>query len=242
MQLWSWLTGGKRQIEQSEMIWLTNRARLEGICHTLQEKSRNCQLLIVTSHFSDRLGEMRKLLNRDSTPFREADHLLRPGDIHREISGQNAAAILLAPASQLVSDEPPVSKGDPSYRIVVLLVECHPMRLFDERIEQFAAAIPYEVELQSFLALDDAGMKMFAGEWVRDVLTKLGMKEDEAITSSMIARRLKGAQRKVEERYEALQGLKRGLALDRLREEPPKEWRNAAEWLAAHEMESGIHR
>ena len=43
-------------------------------------------------------------------------------------------------------------------------------------------------------------MRIFAGEWVKNVLTRLGMQEGEAIESRMVSRRVEGAQKKVEER------------------------------------------
>ena len=43
-------------------------------------------------------------------------------------------------------------------------------------------------------------MRIFAGEWVRTWLTRLGMKDGEAIESKMVSRRIEGAQKKVEER------------------------------------------
>ena len=43
-------------------------------------------------------------------------------------------------------------------------------------------------------------MRIFAGEWVKNILTRLGMKEGEAIESRMVSRRIEGAQKKVEER------------------------------------------
>lgn len=51
-----------------------------------------------------------------------------------------------------------------------------------------------------FLSLEDDLMRIFAGEWVKNVLTRLGMQEGEAIESKMVSRRIEGAQRKVEER------------------------------------------
>jgi len=51
-----------------------------------------------------------------------------------------------------------------------------------------------------FLSLEDDLMRIFAGEWVKNVLTRLGMQEGEAIESSMVTRRIEGAQKKVEER------------------------------------------
>ncbi|MFM7108100.1 MAG: SEC-C metal-binding domain-containing protein, partial [Planctomycetaceae bacterium] len=51
-----------------------------------------------------------------------------------------------------------------------------------------------------FLSLEDDLMRIFAGEWVKSVLTRLGMQEGEAIESRMVTRRVEGAQKKVEER------------------------------------------
>ncbi len=59
-----------------------------------------------------------------------------------------------------------------------------------------------------YLSLEDDLMRIFAGEWVKNVLTRLGMKEGEAIESRMVSRRIEGAQKKVEERnFEARKSL-----------------------------------
>lgn len=50
-----------------------------------------------------------------------------------------------------------------------------------------------------FVSLDDDLMRLFMGEWVRNLLTTLGMKEGEAIESGLVTRRLEGAQKKREE-------------------------------------------
>ena len=51
-----------------------------------------------------------------------------------------------------------------------------------------------------FLSLEDDLMRIFAGEWVKNMLTRLGMQDGEAIESKMVTRRIEAAQRKVEER------------------------------------------
>jgi preprotein translocase subunit SecA len=51
-----------------------------------------------------------------------------------------------------------------------------------------------------YLSLEDDLMRIFAGEWVKNVLTRFGMQEGEAIESRMVTRRIEGAQKKVEER------------------------------------------
>jgi preprotein translocase subunit SecA len=51
-----------------------------------------------------------------------------------------------------------------------------------------------------FLSLEDDLMRIFAGDFVKSMMERLGMKEGEAIESSMVTRRIAAAQRKVEER------------------------------------------
>ncbi len=51
-----------------------------------------------------------------------------------------------------------------------------------------------------YLSLEDDLMRIFAGEWVKNIWTRLGIQEGEAITSRMVSRRVEGAQKKVEER------------------------------------------
>ena len=50
-----------------------------------------------------------------------------------------------------------------------------------------------------FLSLQDDLMRVFAGEWVAGVLSKLGMEPGQAIESGMVSRRIEAAQKKVEE-------------------------------------------
>ncbi len=51
-----------------------------------------------------------------------------------------------------------------------------------------------------YLSLEDDLMRIFAGDWVKGMLTRLGMQDGEAIESKMVSRRVEGAQKKVEER------------------------------------------
>ncbi len=52
-----------------------------------------------------------------------------------------------------------------------------------------------------YLSLEDDLMRIFAGDWVRNIMERLGgMGNGEAIENSFISRRITGAQKKVEER------------------------------------------
>ena len=51
-----------------------------------------------------------------------------------------------------------------------------------------------------FLSLEDDLMRIFAGDWVRGMMGKLGMGEGEPIENAFVSRRITAAQKKVEER------------------------------------------
>ncbi len=59
-----------------------------------------------------------------------------------------------------------------------------------------------------FLSLEDDLMRIFAGDFVKSMMERLGMQEGEAIESALVTRRIAAAQKKVEERnYEIRKSL-----------------------------------
>ncbi|MFM9963274.1 MAG: preprotein translocase subunit SecA [Planctomycetaceae bacterium] len=52
-----------------------------------------------------------------------------------------------------------------------------------------------------FLSLEDDLMRKFAGDWVKNILTRMGMQDGEAIESKMVTKRIEAAQKKVEEHH-----------------------------------------
>jgi preprotein translocase subunit SecA len=52
-----------------------------------------------------------------------------------------------------------------------------------------------------FLSLEDDLMRIFAGDWVRAMMQRMGMGDGEAIESPYVSKRISGAQKKVEERH-----------------------------------------
>ncbi len=55
-------------------------------------------------------------------------------------------------------------------------------------------------EARFYLSLEDDLVRIFAGDWVKNILTRLGMEDGQAIESKMVTRRIEGAQKKIEER------------------------------------------
>ncbi len=81
----------------------------------------------------------------------------------------------------------------------ILGTERHDSRRIDNQLRGRAGRQGDPGSSRFYLSLQDDLMRLFAGEWVGNVLTRLGMQEGEAIESRMVSRRIQGAQKKVEE-------------------------------------------
>jgi preprotein translocase subunit SecA len=78
--------------------------------------------------------------------------------------------------------------------------ERHEARRIDNQLRGRAGRQGDPGSSRFYLSLQDDLMRIFYGEWVANILTKLGMEEGQAIESGMVSRRVEGAQKKVEER------------------------------------------
>jgi preprotein translocase subunit SecA len=81
----------------------------------------------------------------------------------------------------------------------IIGTERHDSRRIDNQLRGRAGRQGDPGSSRFYLSLQDELMRLFAGEWVANVLTRLGMQEGEAIESSMVTRRIEKAQKKVEE-------------------------------------------
>jgi preprotein translocase subunit SecA len=79
--------------------------------------------------------------------------------------------------------------------------ERHDARRIDNQLRGRAGRQGDPGSSRFYLCLEDDLMRIFAGEWVSNLLAKLGMEEGQAIESRMVSRRISAAQKKVEERH-----------------------------------------
>jgi preprotein translocase subunit SecA len=81
----------------------------------------------------------------------------------------------------------------------IIGTERHESRRIDNQLRGRAGRQGDPGSSRFFLSLQDDLMRVFAGEWVANVLSKMGMAPGEAIESAMVSRRIEAAQKKVEE-------------------------------------------
>ncbi|KPK99428.1 MAG: preprotein translocase subunit SecA [Planctomycetes bacterium SM23_65] len=98
--------------------------------------------------------------------------------------------------------------GDGEYRglvaelggLYVVGTERHEARRIDNQLRGRCGRQGDPGDSRFFVSLEDDLMRVFAGDWVRAFLAKLGMGQGQAIDSPMVSRQIAKAQKRVEER------------------------------------------
>jgi preprotein translocase subunit SecA len=84
--------------------------------------------------------------------------------------------------------------------LYVIATERHESRRIDLQLRGRCGRQGDPGSSRFYLSLEDDLMRIFAGDWVRDWMKRIGMGEGDAIESPYVSKRISGAQKKVEER------------------------------------------
>ena len=206
MGIFDWLKKPKSNVELlGDQIWLTKQAKFAGIsvatARCLAEPVRPFAVLLV-AHFWDCLGELRAVV---------------------EQGGFDQQSVMTTTAEHLQGRSAPVVACDDSRTIEIIVGERHPLQSHDATIAEFAQSLPCRSRLIHNVSLEDPLLRVFAGEWVQNVLQRLGMNENEAIQSQMVTRRLQAAAQKIEQ--QAVSDLPAESAEEWLERNCPDLWR-----------------
>lgn len=205
MGLFDWFRTPASNVEVlNDVIWLTKQARFNGIrkalsC-SLDDPDRSAAILLV-AHFQETFDEIQKIVES--------------GEFTGPVTATIAENLSSNAASRLTLDE--------SYTIQILVAERHPLPAHDETVVEFARSLPCRCRLVRHVSLEDPLMRCFAGEWIENLLKTLGMKEEEAIESVMVARRILAAQKKIAS--VSVDDLPAGSAAEWMERNCPELWR-----------------
>jgi hypothetical protein len=182
MGFFDFLLGNDKQTNVEivpDHIWLTSAAKYAGIVNEVAERSRSeAVVILLVAHFPDVLAQLEEIAD--------------------QIDSRIPVKAVLA--SHLNTDLAASLNLNDSVLIDIIVGERHPLASVDDRLEAFSNELPCRCRLSHHLSLDDPLIKHFAGEWVKGVLSKLGMSEGEAIESHIVSRRIRGMQEKIDKK------------------------------------------
>ena len=160
-------------------IWMTTDAKFTGLAKEVEERSSSETVaILLVAHFPDVLARLEEIASQ------------KVWDVPcKVVSAGNLNSGL---AASLNLEESAI--------IDIIVGERHPLPSVDHRLQEFADELPCRCRFSHHVSLQDAMMKVFAGDWVKNVLKQLGMSENAAIESEMVSRRIRQAQRKIEGR------------------------------------------
>jgi len=180
MGLFDFLFGGKSpsNVEVvSDRIWISQRAKFSGVLKELNERSNSeTRVILLIAHFPDTLAQLNAIVAR--------------------YKGDTPMTATLA--ENLSVDIATHLKLDESALIDLIVAERHPLLTVDDKLMQFAQELPCRCRLAHHLSLEDPLLRHYGGESLQGMLKALGMKENEAIESNMVSRRVKGVQKKIQ--------------------------------------------
>ena len=151
-------------------IWVTTDAKFAGLAKEAEERSKSeTAAILLVAHFPDVLARLEELASQQK--WEVPCHAIPASNLNTGL----AASLHL----------------DESAIIDIIVGERHPLPSVDDRLEEFADELPCRCRFSHHVSLEDAVMKIFAGDWVKNMLKQMGMMEDEAIESQMVSRRIR---------------------------------------------------
>ncbi|KAA5543842.1 hypothetical protein FYK55_11780 [Roseiconus nitratireducens] len=162
---------------EKESLWLTREAKFAGIARQLQHPASPPPLaILLMAHFPDTQSELAKLAKQSA------------GEV----------PVMAVLANELTSRIARDLQIGPDAIIDVIAAERHPLVSVDDRLmEDFGKQLNCRCRVHVHQSLEDPLMQRFSGQSIIDLLRSMGMREDEAIESRMVGRRIRDAQKKI---------------------------------------------
>src|SRR5262249_39445794 len=137
MSLFNWLTGSKQPERMKDCIWLTKRAKYQGLINRIRDtlaKNRECAAIMVVAHFPDCLAELHELIVGENFDDQRL-HLTLCADLSRRSI--------------------PIGEGSTLF----LVAEKHPLRTYDEQVLEYARNQTGPWEAVFHVSLEDAMLR-----------------------------------------------------------------------------------
>jgi preprotein translocase subunit SecA len=199
---WDWLSGKPTRVTTCDKIWLTRTAKHRELCQELQEHLGAAQPVILLAHFPATLAEIRGELSGAGIPHNVTAAPIAARHVTGNADRGSEGLIQLGLVKQLQADPFSAKEVEDPGLIHMLIMERHFLRKNDDFITDFAETLSKPSEVTFYLSLEDPLLKIFVGEYVSQVLRKMGMEESNVIQSRMVARRLRQAQGMIAKRTE----------------------------------------
>jgi preprotein translocase subunit SecA len=197
-----------RRFDHSDRIYRTERGKYQAIGEKIKECRAKNQPVLIGTISVEKNEELSNYLNENNIPHEilNAKNHEREGQIIAQAGRPGAVTLATNMAGRGVDiklggnpvDKEEEIKVTTGGGLFVLGTERHESRRIDNQLRGRSARQGDPGETQFFVSTDDDLMRIFAGDRLKAVMTRLHVPEDMPIEQKMITRMLETAQTKVE--------------------------------------------
>ncbi len=196
------------RIDHNDLIFQTEIGKFKAISKAIKVKHDKGQPVLVGTVSIEKNEMLSEFLKAEGIPHEilNAKNHGREGEIIAQAGRKGAVTIATNMAGRGVDVKLGGNPGSPEMYeevksaggLFVLGTERHDARRIDNQLRGRSGRQGDPGETQFFVSLDDHLMRVFGGDNIKNMMGKLGIKEDEPIENRLITRSLESAQEKIE--------------------------------------------
>jgi preprotein translocase subunit SecA len=197
-----------KRIDHNDLIYKTEKGKFIAIAKRVKELNEKGQPVLLGTASVERNELLSAYLNNEGVRHEvlNAKNHEREGDIIANAGGRGSVVVATNMAGRGVDIKLGGKNATPEQSeeikslggLFVLGTERHEARRIDNQLRGRAGRQGDPGETQFFVSLDDDLMRVFGGDGVKNMLTKLGMPEDQPIENRFISNSLEKAQARIE--------------------------------------------
>jgi preprotein translocase subunit SecA len=194
--------------DSNDLIFQTEAGKFKAIAREVKERYKKGQPVLIGTVSIEKNELLSEYLKAEGIPHEilNAKNHTREGEIIAQAGRPKAVTIATNMAGRGVdvklggSPNTPETYADVKEKggLFVLGTERHDARRIDNQLRGRSGRQGDPGETQFFVSLDDHLMRVFGGDSIKNMMGKLGIKEDEPIENRLITRSLENAQQRIE--------------------------------------------
>ena len=190
MGLFSFLRSS--QPSYTDKVWKTGEFCVKGLMTDALHEVKSHQVPVIAAFFKEGQQRLVDFLNGHQIPY----HHIHSSNLH-EASRATEVIVLIDSACMRPGDIGQVITHLPATTKKISILGHYPLPTKESAVmEKILLSRTFEIIFYS--ALDDACLKLFNGQRILELMEKLGMKDEEPIEHSMVAKSMERARNKIQ--------------------------------------------
>ncbi len=187
------------RLDQPDLIYRTEEAKYRAIADEIEERYRVGQPVLVGTVSIEKSERLSGLLDKRGIPHQVLNAKLHEREAEIVAAAGQRGAVTIATnmagrGTDIVLGEGVADLGG----LYIIGTERHESRRIDNQLRGRSGRQGDPGETRFFLSFEDDLMRVFGGERMQGLMSRLGVDQDVPLESKMVSRQIEGAQSRVE--------------------------------------------